>query len=166
MTPTVHSPADLFFDQMKDLHSMTSQVGEHLPDLVVVAVDEGLRTLLAGYSEGVAHHHQEILELSRRHGRESGNDKCKAIAGLIEGGNAHIASVADPGTRDLMIIAHVLRVIAYGSAAYEITSRLAGQLGHAGDAGVLLDLQQAAQGVAEELLALQPHIFQSASGPS
>ena len=166
MAASVHSPTELFFDQMKDLRSMTSQLGGHLPDLVVVTADEDLRALLAAYSQGVVLHHEEIMDLFRHHGRESGNDKCKAIAGLIVGGNAHIASVADPGTRDLMIIAHMLRVVAYGNAAYEITSCLAGQLDLAGDAGVLLGLQQAGQSVAEDLLALQPRIFQSASGPS
>lgn len=144
---------------------MTSQLGGHLPDLVAVTADDGLRALLADYSHGVVLHHEEIMDLFCHHGREPGNDKCKAIAGLIEGGNAHIASVADPGARDLMIIAHMLRVVAYGNAAYEITSRLAGQLDLAGDAGALLGLQQAGQRVAEDLLALQPHIFQSASGP-
>ncbi|WAC19071.1 DUF892 family protein [Luteolibacter sp. SL250] len=165
MTASVHSPADLFFDQMKDLRSMTSQLGGHLPDLVVVTADDGLRTLLTACSQDVVLHYEEIMDLFRRHGREPGNDRCKAIAGLIEGGNAHIASVEDPGTRDLMIIAHVLRIVAYWNAACEITSRLAGQLDLVGDAGVILDLQLAAQRVAEDLLALQPHIFQSASGP-
>ncbi|MBX3743630.1 MAG: DUF892 family protein [Akkermansiaceae bacterium] len=166
MAAFIHSPTDLFFDQMKDLRSMTSQLSGHLPALVAATTDDGLRALLGDYSQGVVLHHEEIMDLFRRHDREPGSDKCKAIAGLIEGGNAHIASVADPGTRDLMIIAHVLRVFAYGDAACEITSRLAGQLGLAGDAGVLLGMQQAAQRAAEDLLALQPPVFQTASGPS
>jgi len=162
MSTSADGPADLFFAQMEDLCGMESQLAGHLLELEAAAADPMLAELLGDYARKVSLHHQEILGLFHHHRRDTGNNACKGIEGLVEEGKAHIASVPEGGTRDLMIIAHVLRVLAYGNAAYEITSRLAGQLDLAGDAGVLMDLRQGGRRAAEDILALQPPIFETA----
>ena len=166
MKHKVASPEDLFFDQMKDLHSMETQISSHLPDLLATAVDERLRGLLLTHSYETDQQLKILRELFARHGKDPGSDKCKAIAGLIDGGAAHLASVEDPATRDLMMVAHCLRVEHYEIAAYEITARLAGQLGLAEEAGVLLALQAQEQATADGLLGLEPNLFETANLPS
>lgn len=162
MKKTVSSPLDLFFDQMKDLHSMETQISGHLPVLAATAADPRLRAHLITHSYETDQQLNTIRELFARHGKDPGNDKCKAISGLIEGGNAHLGSVEDAGTRDLMMVAHCLRVDRYQIAAYEITSRLAGQLGLVDEAGVLLELLAQEQNSAESLLGVEPTLFETA----
>jgi len=162
MPDTIHDPLDLFFDQMGDLCSVKVQLVEHFPKLVSTAEDPALSELLADYSRNLHLHHREIVDLIQRHDREPCKERCKAIEGLIEVGEAHLCLVSEPGTQDLMVIAHVLRILAHENAALEITSRMAGQLDLAEDAGVLLELQQATGRVIEDILALQPRIFEGA----
>lgn len=163
MKTTIVSPYDLFFDQLKDLHSMESQISGHLPDLLAKAADERLRQIIIDHSFETDTQLATIRGLFSRHGRDPGDDKCKVISGLIEGGNAHLASVENTSTRDLMMVAHWLRVERYEIAAYEIASRLAGQLGFTEDAGVLLELLAQEQNAADGILGLEPNLFQNAS---
>jgi len=142
---------------------MESQISGHLPDLLAKAVDERLRQIIIDHSFETDRQLATIRSLFSRHGRDPGDDKCKAISGLIEGGNTHLASVENTSTRDLMMVAHWLRVERYEIAAYEITSRLAGQLGFTEDAGVLLELLAQEQNAAAGILGLEPNLFQNAS---
>jgi ferritin-like metal-binding protein YciE len=164
MKPTISSPHDLFFDQLKDLHSMELQISRHLPELVAKVMDDRLRDHLAEHSAATDQQLNAITELFRHHGLDPGHDKCKAIAGLIDGGNAHLATVDQEATRDLMVVAHSLRIEHYEIAAYEIASRLAGQLGLVDEAGILMTALQQESNAADILLGLQPSLFQIAEG--
>jgi ferritin-like metal-binding protein YciE len=163
MKKRVNSPADLVFDQLRDLYSMEEQINRHLPELVEMTTDETLRAHLIAHSQETGAQLDILLDLFRRHDETPGNDASKAIAGLIEGGSSHLEGVEDPSTRDLMVIAHCLRLEHYEIAAYDITSRLAGQLGWPEEAGILLGSLEQERAAAEGLLPLQPTVFEAAN---
>lgn len=98
-----------------------------------------------------------------RHGETSGDDKCKAMAGLIEGGTAHLEGVRSPGTRDLMMIAHCIRIEHYEIAAHEFTTLLAERIELLSESVMLGELLAEEMGMADALMLLEPDLFDSAS---
>ena len=85
---TISSSMDVFFDQLKDLRSATGQTVDTLPDLIGWAGQEELREKLYAYSVATEAHLEQILVIFHGHDVDPGDDLCKAMAGLIEGGNA------------------------------------------------------------------------------
>lgn len=156
---TTETPRDLFFDQLHDIYSMETQLGESFPMLATMVQHQGLRQLLLHHANETDVQRAEILKIFQRYGVPVGNDKSKAIAGLIEGGDAHLKSVEDPRTRDLMMIAHCLRIAHYEMAAYEITTRLAERLELKTEAAILGTLLMQEERIAEILMELEPAIF-------
>lgn len=124
---SIASPRDVFFDQLKDLESATGQAVQTLPELIDWAANERLRESLAGYFTATHRHLQLIQLIFNDHSMDSGNDLCKAMAGLIEGGNAHIALAATSKIRDQLLIAHCTRMGHYLEAAAHFTRGIAGK---------------------------------------
>jgi len=94
---TFSTPSDLFFDQLRDLHSVESQVILTLPDLAEQAGDPSFRKLIAAHEEDSMRHKDVIVSIFERHG--------KASKGLIDGGNEHLAKTEDAVVRDLLLVA-------------------------------------------------------------
>jgi len=93
--------------------------------------------LIASHSQQNRNQILEIAAIFERHGEAPGHDKCKAMEGLIEGGTAHLEQVRSPQIRDLMMIAHCLRIDFYETAAYGFTALLDGRVGLACEPAIL-----------------------------
>jgi ferritin-like metal-binding protein YciE len=161
MNPT-QTARDLFFDQLRDLHSMESQLCDSMPNLAALTNDGGLREAIEEHAGETLHQRGMVQNIFESHGVEIGNDKCKAIAGLIEGGDAHLHSVGNFEIRDLMMIAHCLRIEHYEIAAYEITTSLASRLGMSLEAAILGELLSQEKRMKSRLMELEPYIYQAA----
>jgi ferritin-like metal-binding protein YciE len=157
------TPRDLFFDQLRDIYSMEMQLLDAFPDLVRLTTHPPLRNLVAGYLAGLEVKAVKIGEIFRRFDVKIGDDKCKAVEGLVAGGESHLREVGNTATRDLMMIAHCLRITRYATAACEITRRLADRLALEREAGELATLLDDEERAAGSLMALEPEIFQAAS---
>jgi len=116
---------DVFFDQLKDLKSATEQTAGTLPTLIGWTSEPKLLEAFGAYLEAASRHLNEILAIFEAHGQEHGDDTCKAMAGLIEGGNAHITLASDAVVRDHLLIAHTNRIGHYLRAAAEFTLGMA-----------------------------------------
>ena len=130
---------DLFADQLHDLHSMESQLTEAMPRLMKFCHDDELKQAIANHAYETARHRAIILQIVENLGIPIEDDPSKAIAGLVEGGEEHLEEVREPHVRDMMMVAHCLRIEHYEIAAYEITSRLGERLGLEGEARRLRD---------------------------
>ncbi|MES2980898.1 MAG: DUF892 family protein [Verrucomicrobiota bacterium] len=159
MNPTVKTPRELFFDQLRDIYSMEIQLCESMPHLVSMCTNPQLRDLITSHAHQNCNQIAEILTIFERHGESPGNDKCKAMAGLIEGGTTHLKEVPSPQTRDLMMIAHCLRVEYYEMAAYEFTTLLSGRLGLVCEPAVLSELLAEEKEMAVALMMMEPELF-------
>ncbi len=157
------SPQDLFFDQVQDLYSVETQLVAALPHLLPLTSLPELRDLLVRHAGQTERQRQMVIKIFQDNGVEIGNDSCKAMKGLIDGGYAHLEEVTEPKTRDLMMIAHCLRIEYYEIAAYSITARLAASLNMTGEAGILHEILSEEEKAAEHLLALEPLIFDLAT---
>jgi len=134
---TITSSKDVFFDQLKDLNSVEDQVTATMPDLAGWATETTLKSLLNRHHKASEQHRQEVKAIFDAHEVDPGNDVCKAMEGLIEGGNRHIAMAGDPIVKDLLLIAHCSRIAHYAIAAYGFTFAIAESSGLDPEAQVL-----------------------------
>lgn len=159
MNRSLDKPLDLFFDQLRDIHSVEFQVACTLPDLSRLATFAGLSELLSEQTSLALQHKIRVSGIFERHGRKSGNDESKGIKGLIEGGNEHLALAADDKVRDLMLIAHYSRMKYYEIAAYHFATTLAENLGYTGEAETLAETWDEERDSALALHAMAATIF-------
>ena len=163
MTITANNPFDLFFNQLRDLYSVEIQLYESMPDLIAMCTDEELLYLI------VSHAHQNCDQIARissifdRHGVMPGDYECKAIAGLIDEATIHLEGVRCPQMRNLMMIAHCLRIEYYEMAAYEVTTLLSGRLGLMREPMILSDLLAEEKKMASALIQMEPALFEAAN---
>ncbi len=160
----ITNPNDLFFDQLKDLYSVESQVVLTLPDLAEKASDRSLKALLLDHEGETLRHKEVVTAVFERHGVDPGGDICKAMKGLIDGGNEHLAKTEDPSVRDLLIIAHCNRMEHYEIAAYGFTVALAECLGLTRDASDLTEVLEEERRTARQLGAIAAEIFGAPAG--
>ena len=160
---TAITPSDLFFDQLRDLYSVEVQLCESMPHLVSLCTNEELRKLIAQHAHQNCNQIAEITSIFQRYDVSHGNDKSKAMEGLIEGGTSHLEAVHCPATRDLMMIAHCLRIEFYEMAAYEFTTLLSGRLGMMREPSILSELLAEEKEMAAALMQLEPSIFEIAN---
>lgn len=121
----IETPTDLLFDQLRDIHSFEALLVDEFQDLARFATSPGLKDLLSGQAAQTGKQRMGIAKIFAVHEQELGRDPCKAMEGLLKGGRKHIKQ-AKPGTvRDLLIIAHSLRVKNYEIAAYRFSVALA-----------------------------------------
>lgn len=155
----VKTPIDLFFDQLSDIFSMESQLSDTMRHLASLAMDEELKAIIESHAGDSEEHRAMALGIFDNHGVAPAGDPCKAVAGLIEGGNAHLETASERQTRDLMLIAHCLRIEHYEIAAYEITIRLAENLGMDREARILRESFKDERKILERLLEMEQRIF-------
>ncbi|MCH8539770.1 MAG: DUF892 family protein [Opitutales bacterium] len=154
MQTTITTPRDLFFDQLRNLYRMEAQLVQSMPCLIALCTNDLLREILENHAHENGIQIAEILKIFERHNQLPGEDSCKDIAGLIEAGRSRLQAVEVPHTRDLMVIAHCLRIEHFEMAAYETTSRLAGRLEMMYEPGILADLHAEEKDMAFALLKL------------
>lgn len=162
MAAVANTPFELLFDQLRDIHSMEVQIGASMPVLASLCTNEELRDLIVRHAGQNRDQIAEITAVFERHGKSPGDDKCKAMACLIEGGAAHLEKVRFPHTRDLMMVAHCLRIERYEMAAYEFAALLSSRLGLMREPVLLREFLAEEKGMAAALMALEPALFDSA----
>ncbi len=158
-----NTPFELFFDQLRGIYSLEIQLRESGPHLVSLCTNESLRDLIFKHAQQNASHIAEIAAIFERHGESPGGDTCKAMKGLIESGTAHLEGVRSPPTRDLMMVAHCLRVEHYEIAAYQITTLLSERLGLMREPEILSGLLWEEKDMAAALMLMEPDLFDSAN---
>ena len=156
---TIASSMDVFFDQLKDVKSATEQTIGTLPDLVAWATHEELREKLADYAAVTRSYTRQILAIFEGHSIEPGDDVCKAIAGLIEGGNTHLRMAADATVRDHLLIAHCNRIGHYLQAAAGFTLGMAGKCELRAESIVLAEMVAQHRAFTEDLAGIGAHAF-------
>ncbi len=159
------STLGLFFDQLNDIYSMETQLVEALPQLLRLTDSPGLKERLLLHIEQTKGQRQMVAKIFGDIRVEIKDDTCKAMEVLIAGGYAHLKGVNEPKTRDLMMIAHCLRIEHFEIAAYTIAARLASGLNMAVEAATLLEILTRREANAKHLLALEPVIFGLAMPP-
>ncbi len=161
MNASINHLVNLFFDQLRDIHSMESQVADTLPHLGSLATYPALREHFLS-QEPLAREQKELVErVFDTHTREVGSDVCLAMKGLVAGGNEHLAMAKDPCTRDFLLVAHGMRIQHYAIAAYQFAAALALHLDFVPERDVLSNQLAAGDRSARELEAIAAELFAS-----
>lgn len=162
MSNAIATPFELLFDQLRDLYSMEVQLFESMPHLVSLSTNVELRSLLVSHIHLNGNQIAEIAAIFERQGESSGDDKCMAMAGLIEEGTARLERALSPHTRDLMLVTFCRRIGRFEMAAYESATLLSGRLGLMREPLILSELLANEKDMASDLMELEPDLFESA----
>lgn len=165
MNASINHLQNLLFDQLRDIHSMESQVAATLPHLRGLATYPALRDHLAAHEPFTREQHARIEGIFETHTRDVGEDECLAMKGLIAGGDAHLAMVNDPRTRDFLVVAHWMRIRHYEMAAYQFAAALAMHLDFVSERDLLSAYFAAEDRAAKELEAIAAELFTGVSVP-
>lgn len=164
MKETIQDLNDLFFDQLRDIHDVELQVAETLPHLADLATLPALRELFLAQRPFTLEQQQRVAGIFERHSRAIGSDKCRAMEGLIKGGNEHLGRAKDTTVRDFLLVAHWIRIKYYEIAAYQIAATLSLHLDEVADRQILSDYLAAEQRAGKELEAAASELFPVKSG--
>ncbi|MES2925024.1 MAG: ferritin-like domain-containing protein [Verrucomicrobiota bacterium] len=121
---------DLYYDQLRDLHSAETQLIAALPGMVSNSSDEDLRKAFAHHLEETKGHLARITRICADHDIEPGGEECDAMKGLIKEAKKHLAEVEPGVVRDAVLIACANRVEHYEIAAYGVARAFASALGY------------------------------------
>jgi ferritin-like metal-binding protein YciE len=118
-------PLDLLADQLRDLYSAESQIILTSPELAHRATHPQLKRILADEEKAGLGRKQILRRIAERHDFDLQGDLCRAMQGLIEGGNQHLDMAEDSTVADLLIVAHFNRIKHYSIAGYGFALALA-----------------------------------------
>lgn len=121
----IHSPAELFLDQLREIHGLEIQLQDSLPFVTGHCSDRELANMLVMQAFRTGKHAERIAAILRSQGQESFEEVCPLIKGLIADGHRRLAQPADRLTRDMVVIAHCLRVQHHAQAFYTTACALA-----------------------------------------
>jgi ferritin-like metal-binding protein YciE len=163
MSSTANNPRELYFDQLREIHSVEIQLCEAMPHLVSMCTNEELRDLLTNHARENCNQIAELGDILERHDEMPARDKCRAMAELLREGASRLESIRSPHTRDLMMLAHCLKIEHFEMADYELTSLLSGRLGLVREPEILSELFADEMEMAAALMELEPDIFSIAN---
>jgi ferritin-like metal-binding protein YciE len=162
-TPSVRN---LFFDQLQDMLGMEALLLKAMPRLAALSHHPSLRAFILGWREDIDVRCVEISEIFTRSQLSPGNAPNMAMTAIIEWGEADLEAIKNFPIRDLMVVAHCLRLSYHTTASREIVGRLAERLGLAREAKILKLMGEQEARVTEDLLELEMEIFQIAADSS
>lgn len=149
----IGSPHELLIDQIRDLYSVETQVSRTMPELAARATEPALQDFLDAQGAASLRHIGRLQRAAAALGSTAEGDVCKAMEGLIEGGDKHIDMAVGPLVTDLILTAHTNRIIHYKIAGYDVSAALAKELGVPGTDSLLVETLEeetaAAKGLAE-----------------
>lgn len=120
---------ELFVHELKDLHSVESQLIKAIPKMAKLASHEELREALLHHLEETKTQLERIERIFEKLEQKPGRHKCKALEGILAEGEELVGSVEDEAVRDAAIILSAQRVEHYEIAAYGCARAIAETLG-------------------------------------
>lgn len=127
----------LYFNQIRDLHSAESQLLKMLPQMAAHASSSQLKEAFQDRLDETRTHKSRLDEISFRHGIEQDSVPCEAMEGLLRETNKHLRETVPGDVRDAVLIASGNRIEHYEIAGYGVAKAFASCLGFGADADLL-----------------------------
>lgn len=136
---TVATFEDLYFDQLRDLHSACEKSLDATARMGAAAKHADLGEALRAGHAGIADGLDKLKSICAKHEIDPEGAHCKGMEGLVTEANAHAldAQFSDDDVRDAMIIAQYQRMTHYAIAGYGCLKAFANRLGFDADAALL-----------------------------
>lgn len=127
----------LYYDQLKDLHSAETQMLEALPEMVREATSPELKEAFQSHLQETREQKDRLERICAAHGVDPGGETCDAMTGLIKEARKHGTETCAGEVRDAVLIAAANRIEHYEIAGYGVARSFARVLGFDEDADTL-----------------------------
>lgn len=135
----INTLADLYLEQIRDMHSCERQIIKALPRMAKAAKHPKLREAFEEHLEQTKVQLERLDQILGALGKSTGRQACAAAKGLIEEADAVIENEGDDEARDAGLICAAQKIEHYEIASYGCLVTYATKLDREEDAG-LLDL--------------------------
>lgn len=129
--------ADLYLNQLQDMHSSERQIIKALPMMAKAANHKKLKTSLTTHLEETRKQLDRLNIILDDMGKGPGRKICEATKGLVEEGAGMIDADADEEVRDAALICAAQKVEHYEIASYGCLCAFAKLLGRDADVKLL-----------------------------
>jgi len=133
----IRTLADLYLDQIQDMHSCERQLLKALPKMAKAATNPKLKAAFTSHLEVTKTHIERLDAILEDLEKSPGRKVCAAAAGLIEEGAELIGGDADEEARDAGLICAAQKIEHYEIASYGCLRTFATQLDRTKDARAL-----------------------------
>lgn len=110
--------ADLYLDQLQDMHSSERQIIKALPKMVKAANHKKLKASFTNHLEETKLQLERLDSILDDLGKSAGRKVCQATKGLVEEGAGMIEADADEEVRDAGLICAAQKIEHYEIASY------------------------------------------------
>ena len=131
------SLADVYLDQLQDMHSCERQLIRAIPKMMKAASNPDLKSALAEHLEVTREHLARLDRILEDLGKPAGRKVCKATVGLVEEGGEIIDADGEDSACDVGLICAAQKIEHYEIASYGCLQAFALQLGRSTDAKLL-----------------------------
>ena len=146
--------ADLYLDQLQDMHSCERQLIKALPKMAKAAQHAALKAAFTGHLEETKGQLARLDRILADLGKGPGRKVCEATVGLVKEGAELIAADADEEVRDAGLICAAQKIEHYEIASYGCLRTFATLLGRGADVKSLQATLDEEKGADESLTAL------------
>lgn len=129
--------ADLYLDQLQDMHSSERQIIKALPKMAKAANHKKLKAAFTKHLEESKKQLERLNTILDDLGKGPGRKVCEATKGLVEEGAGMIEADADEEVRDVGLICAAQKVEHYEIASYGCLCAFATLLGRDADVKLL-----------------------------
>ena len=129
--------ADLYLEQIRDMHSCEEQIIKALPKMARAASHPQLKKALEDHLEETKGHLERLDQILEALGQSAGSKVCAAAAGLIEEGEEVLENDGEEEACDAGLICAAQKVEHYEIASYGCLRTYARKLGRDEDAALL-----------------------------
>lgn len=126
--------ADLYLDQLQDMHSCERQLIKAMPKMIKAATHPELKAAIKGHLEETVQHLERLDRMLKDLNKGPGRKVCEATVGLVKEGAELIAAEADEEVRDAGLICAAQKIEHYEIASYGCLRTFASLLGRNADA--------------------------------
>ena len=143
----INNLEEVYYDQIRDLHSAETQLLEALPKMAQKASNNDLREAFESHLHETRRQKERLEDICRKHNISPEGETCEAMRGLVKEAEKHCAETTAGEVRDAVLIASANRVEHYEIAGYGSAKAFAKVLGFTDDAKILdetLDEESAA----------------------
>lgn len=129
--------ADLYLDQLQDMHSSERQIIKALPRMVKAADNAELKLAFSNHLAETKEQLSRLDRILKDLGEGPGRKVCEATVGLIEEGVGMIEAEGAEDVRDVGLICAAQKIEHYEIASYGCLRTFASLLGRDGDVKLL-----------------------------
>lgn len=129
--------ADVYLDQIQDMHSCERQLIRAIPKMMKAASNPDLKSAFAEHLEVTREHLARLDRILEDLGKPAGRKVCKAATGLVEEGGEIIEADGEDSARDVGLICAAQKIEHHEIASYGCLQAFALQLGRSADAKLL-----------------------------